>query len=399
MQALAEELGVAGREMANRDTMHVVARRAGVSVSTVSRALGGVSGVAPATRQRVWRIANDMGYVPNGAASGLATKRFGVLGLVFADLDDPSADSGHETLLYSDEVIRGAERAARRAGLAVVIAATHYADGPELVRSVAAKVDGLVVIARSVGRTELQRLARRVPVVLLAGRRRIAGIDFVQADNEGGGYGITSHLIRDHGYEDLVFVGGPSQSPDSGWRFKGFQRALADANIEVPRAPYLDEDFTEAGGWRAARRLLDRDEAPPRGIVVSNDQMAVGLVLALMEGGYSVPTDVAVTGFDDVQISRLVQPPLTTVHQPMRELGERSVELLLSRLGEPGRRCKSILLPTEVVVRQSCGCKTAGSLRVVNRRRDGEVRSEGARVAASGFEVSVADARSGKGRG
>ncbi|MHB8293514.1 MAG: LacI family DNA-binding transcriptional regulator [Acidimicrobiales bacterium] len=339
-----------------RETIYEVASAAGVSVATVSRALRGLPGVSEATRQRVEKVAREMGYVPSGAASGLASRRAGVIGVVFPDLDDPTVESGHETLLYSDQVLRGAERAARRAGMAVLVAAMHLSDGPDLLRAVSGRVDGLMVLAQSVPDGELRALARRLPVVVLAGRRRVAGADFVHADNEGGAHALTTHLVRDHGYTDVVFVAGPRRSPDSGWRFAGFQRAMADAGLPVPRDPAMRGDFTEASGWALARQLLERREHLPRAIVAGNDQMAAPIVVALGAAGHAVPEEIAVTGFDDAQLARLIEPSLTTVHQPMRELGERCVELLLRRVENPGAPPATALLPTTLLTRQSCGC-------------------------------------------
>lgn len=339
-------------------TIYEVASRAGVSASAVSRALRGRPGVSAETRARIEAIASELGYVPSGPASGLALRRTGIIGVVFPDLDDPTVESGHETLIYADQVLRGAERAARRAGVAVLVAATH-ADGrrgADFVRQVAGKVDGIVALAQSLPARELARLAERLPVVLLAGRPRLAGADVVRADNEGGAYAATTHLVRDHGYREVAFVAGPSRSPDSAARFRGYCRAREDAGLTVPRAPEFRGDFTEASGWAVARQLLREAEHLPRALVVGNDQMAAAIVAALSASGYEVPTDVAVTGFDDAQLARLVEPGLTTVHQPLRELGERSVEFLLRRLENPDAPPATACLGTQLVVRRSCGC-------------------------------------------
>ena len=345
--------------MAERITIFEVAERAGVSASSVSRTLDDKPGVSPANRQRVMAAVEDLGYVPNGSARGLATNRHGVIGLLFPDIGDQSAEVGHEVLLYADQVIRGAERTAQDAGYAVLVAGTRGPDSSGMVRTVTGKVDGLVVLAGSVSPPELQALARRVRVVLLAARRRASHADLVAADNEAGAYAATDHLVNVHGYRDVIFAGGPPESPDSQARFAGFRRAMQAAGLPTSSRPSLYDDFSESGGARIASRLL-RKSTLPRAIVVANDQMAVGLTSALAVK-VAVPGDVAVTGFDDIQLSRFSSPPLTTVHQPMRELGARSVSLLLDRIAGATRGApRTVMLPTTLVVRESCGCPSAG---------------------------------------
>lgn len=344
--------------MPERVTIFEVARRAGVSASSVSRTLDKKPGVSPANRQLVLAAVEELGYVPNGSARGLATNRHGVIGLLFPDIGDQSAEVGHEVLLYADQVIRGAERAAHEAGYAVLIARTRGPDSSGMVRAVAGRVDGLVVLARSIPQPKLVVLARQARVVLLAAGRQAPPADLVAADNEGGGYAVTEHLLTVHGYRDIVFAGGPPESPDSQARFAGFRRAMRAAGLPSPARPALYDDFSEAGGARLASRLL-RSRHLPRAIVVANDQMAVGLGSALAVK-VAVPGDVAITGFDDIELSRFSSPPLTTVHQPMRQLGSGSVSLLLDRItGAVQGGPRTVLFPTTLIVRESCGCPEA----------------------------------------
>lgn len=338
-------------------TIYQIAHHAGVSIATVSRVAHGQPGVAESTRERVRASMRELGYVPNGAARGLATRRHGVIGLVFADLDDPSEESGHESLLYTDEIIRGAERAARAHGHAVLIAATHTAQSRDLLLSVVGKVDALVVLAESVPTAEIRQLSRIVPVALLAANRRIGAVDQVRVDNAQGMRDITEHLIEHHRYRDLAFIGGPGTSPDAVARFRAYLSVLRGVSDRLPSEPDVEGDFTEKGGREALHRLLQRRRKPPRAIVASNDQMAVGAISALVDEGYRVPTDVAVTGFDDIQLARVISPRLSTVHQPMRQLGQTCVQLLMARLADPERPPASVVLPTQFVCRSSCGCR------------------------------------------
>jgi LacI family transcriptional regulator len=313
-------------------------------------------GFSASTKDRVLAIAAELGWVPSGSARGLASRRTGIVGLLFPDLGR-SGDAEEESPLYVDQVIRGAERAATAVGDAVLIAATQCESGRELAFAVAGKVDGLVVMARSLSDEDIDVLARSVPVVMLANNRVRKGLDFVGADNRTGARDITSHLISKHGSQDLAFLGGPPESPDSQERFAGFCDALRQAGLPVPAAPAATGGFTEAGGAQAVQAMLAREM--PRAIVCGNDEMAIGALSALRAARLRVPADVAVTGFDDIAASRHVRPGLTTVHQPMRDLGERAVQVLLGRLADPAEPPFSVVLPTEVVVRGSCGCAPA----------------------------------------
>jgi LacI family transcriptional regulator len=338
-------------------TIYKVAERADVSIATVSRALQGKGNLRRETRDRVLKAATDLGYVPSATARELATRRSFVLGLAFRDLDDPGEEDGHETLLYSDEVTRGMERAARAAGYAVLIAATHRNRDPGLVVSLATRTDGMVVLSRTIPTEQVEQLARRVPVVLLAGAREPARLDHVTVANGQGGAAVTEYLVRAHGYQEVAFLGGPADSPDGAARFEGHCWALDAAGMAVPDRPAATGDYTEASGARAVEALLAGRDGPPRALVCANDQMAVGAMGALRRAGRSVPGDVAVTGFDDIQLGRIVTPGLTTVHQPMRRLGACAVELLLRRIEDPDADPEVVVLATKLVVRASCGCE------------------------------------------
>jgi LacI family transcriptional regulator len=340
--------------LGEKSTIYEVARRSGVSTATVSRVMRNGRGFSEQTRKDVLAAAAELGWVPNNSARSLAERRTGIVGLLFPDL---STDSDSESPLYVDQVIRGAERAATLAGDAVLIAATQSAAGIELAWSVAGKVDGLVILAGSLTDKDLGAIARRVPVVLLATKSSRRRLDTVGADNRGGMRDLTRHLVVDHGYRDTAFIAGPSRSPDSEERFAGYGEALAAAGLPVPANPDAHGGFTEAGGARAMRDLLDRRPVRPRAVVAGNDEMAIGALSVLRAARLRVPADVAVTGFDDIASARHVRPTLTTVRQPMRESGETAVRVLLDRLRGPNDPRRTVVLPTEVVRRSSCGCR------------------------------------------
>ncbi|MFJ2767712.1 LacI family DNA-binding transcriptional regulator [Streptomyces sp. NPDC087300] len=353
--------------------MYDVAERSGVSIATVSRVYRNPDSVREQTRERVLAAARELGYVPSGNARGLASRSTGVLGLCFPDHSDPDteteaaaadADDDHAFMLYSDQIIRGMERAARRHGYALLIAASLKGGPESLVAKVAGRVDGFAVLSRTVPTEDLDVISRRLPVVMLAGPREndeLDHLDHIEVANADGQRELTRHLIADHGLRRLVFIGGEERSPDAQARFLGYQEACREAGLPVREEPDLRAGMmTQAEGARAADALLDRAEAagsPPEAMLFANDQMAIGALHALERRGVRVPDDIAVTGFDGIPLGRLVRPALTTVRQPMRRLGEEAVELLVRRLGpERDRDPVDLMLPVSVVRRTSCGC-------------------------------------------
>lgn len=333
----------------------------GFSTATVSRVMHEGDGFSATTREAVLEAAVQLGWVPNHSARSLARRRAGIVGLLFPDFGEDGP--GSESALYVDQVIRGAERAAAFAGDAILIAATRGQEGLELARSVVGKVDGLVVLAGSLGAKELAEISTRVPVVLMATHTAPHRLDFVGADNRGGAGAVTEHLLSTHRFKDIAFVAGPRRSPDSRERFVGFRRALVAAGLTAPSSPEVHGDFTETGGARAVEELLEQRRTPPRAVVFGNDEMALGGVAVLRRHKLRIPADVAVTGFDDIATGRHVRPALTTVRQPMRDIGETAVRTLLDRLADRTAARHTAVLPTELVLRASCGCSTRGGPR------------------------------------
>ncbi|TFI28546.1 LacI family transcriptional regulator [Streptomyces sp. 4R-3d] len=361
--------GESGRsDRLSAPTVYDVAERSGVSIATVSRVYRNPDSVRAQTRDRVLEAARALGYVPSGNARGLASRTTGVLGLCFPDYADPDAETDAEAeaeaddsavMLYSDQIIRGMERAARRHGYALLIAASLVGGPESLVAKVAGRVDGFAVLAKTVPTEDLEVISRRLPVVMLAGPREIDHLDHIEVANSDGERELARHLIRDHGLRSLAFVGGDRESPDAQARFRGYQEACREAGLPVADEPDLRaEMMTQAEGVRATDALLDRaaGRERPEAILFANDQMAIGALHALERRGLRVPDDIAVTGFDGIPLSRIVRPSLTTVRQPMRRLGEEAVELLVRRLADPARDPVSLMLPVSVARRASCGC-------------------------------------------
>jgi LacI family transcriptional regulator len=330
-----------------------------VSTATVSRVVHGQDKVRPATRQRVLEVIDALGYVPDSAAQSMARRSKEVIGLVAIEGRCPDTEVEHEGLLFIEEVLRGVESTLSPLGWPVLIsvrrAADHGGDYQWLQR-MSAKVDGLLISEGFEPAEQLAKLAARVPVVLVAGSPEASHADVVGADNRVGMSALVSHLIERHGRTRLWYVTGPREAPDARERRAVFEEALAQYP-GVRLAGCFEGRFAALSGQFAVREMLaaPRPELPDA-IVCANDQMAIGAIQELRAARIRVPADIAVTGFDDVYLGAMLAPPLTTVHQPMRLLGERGCALLLDRIAEPGLPHRVERLPTRLVVRESCGC-------------------------------------------
>lgn len=339
-----------------RPSVYDVAAHAGVSIATVSRVLRGTARVAEPTRARVLAAADALQWRPSGLARAFVSQRHGAVGIVFPDLAGP----------YYSRVIGGFEEAACEARTAVLILATHGRPGaPELVADLADRVDGLVIMGRTVPDRDVRAVAeRRVPVVVLA-RPALDGVPAVRASNTATAAALTEHLVG-HGARRLVFLGNPRLSPDVAERWRGVRRVMRDVAGSLRLAVC---DFDAEHGYKAAVDVFAADEQIDA-VVCANDEVATGVVRAATASGRDVPGDVAVTGWDDTPLAARVRPALTTVHQPLHELGARAARALFARMG--GDVVRSAVLPTALVVRESCGCPPPATPVDPHHRRDRE---------------------------
>jgi len=255
-------------------------------------------------------------------------------------------------------VLRGVEARIRDHQWSLLITFLQGANDPGFPRieSFSGKVDGILIGEGIVPSPFIERLAARVPVVIFAGTPHEQTVDVVTADNVSGSAAVVTHLIRDHGKRRLFWVHGPADSPDSRERRLGLDYVLR-ANPQCELAGFYQGYYSVESGEAAGQELLAMPRRDlPDAVVSANDQMAIGVVRALARAEVRVPEDVAVVGFDDIFPGSLCDPPLTTVHQPMRLLGERACARLLDRIADPALRPATELLPTELVLRSSCGC-------------------------------------------
>jgi LacI family transcriptional regulator len=339
-------------------TIYDVADRAGVSIATVSRVLNGSAAARPATYEQVMAAVRELRFVPNSAAKGLSKGLKKVVGVVFArpPLDEHLLSIEEESLLFVDAVIRGAEAQAQLLGFSLLLNGAGSESGPQAVAALTGKVDGLVVLDQVLPERRVAPLAKRVPMVLLAGSGRTRSAYTVRVDNAGAMHDVAAHLIQVHGVTRLAFMSGRATSPDSTIRAQALVQAATRLGATVePHEPWR-ADWTSGGAVRTIRARLASPDPLPQAIVAANDQMAIGVLYALAGAGCRVPEDVAVVGFDDVAFARHLSPSLTSVRQPSRQLGALAVEVLAGVIeGRPPSN-RDTVLPTQLKLRGSCGC-------------------------------------------
>jgi LacI family transcriptional regulator len=375
-------------------TIYDVARVAGVSIASVSRVLNGRRNPSPEIQARVQRAATELGYVPDSAARALSVRLKEVVGVVMRrpltagpPIPAPvlpggaggtvlsAADSAGllgydafadetESLQFHDMLNRGVERAAQRRGFDLLLRSVDVTDheAHRRVLAVARKSDGLILHDRVLEPGQIDEISRQVPIVTLAGLPSPTTAN-VGSDNVAGMRALARHLLYDHGYSSLGYLSGYGDSPDSQARLRTLAAEAAAAGAVLHAGPQWQGNYYAAGAAVVTERLLASGLPLPRAIVCANDQTALGVVHALRRSGVTVPGQVAVTGFDDIPMARHVQPLLTTVRQPIGDLGETAFEVLYSMISREAPAQRDISLPTRLMCRESCGCQ-AGSERL-----------------------------------
>ena len=340
-------------------TIYDVARVAGVSTATVSRVLRDSELVRPDTRQRVLGVIAELGFVPDASARGLTRRRKELIALAGLVRSTAELDVEHNSLLFIDHIVHAAEHALRGTDYSLMLTFGSRGEHFEKrLRAIAGKADGLLMAEEVLDRGDLRALAAQLPVVVIAGSSDQTVTDVYRSDNTSGMTALTRHLTRHHGYQRLCFVAGPKDAPDAQARYSAFEQAVASSPVSSIDQ-VIHGDFSEDSGIAAAKILLGRT-ALPQAVACANDQMAIGVLRELQRAGIRVPADVAVTGFDDVYPSRVIDPPLTTVSQPFNDLGGRAAVRLLARIEDPALAPVTEVLPTQLVIRASCGCPPPG---------------------------------------
>ncbi|MEU4192026.1 LacI family DNA-binding transcriptional regulator [Kribbella sp. NPDC026611] len=329
--------------MTRRVTIAQVAAEAGVSAMTVSNVVNGRSGASEQTRRRVLKVAERLGYVPNLAGRSLKSGRTGLIGVLTLDL----------TTQYALEIVRGISDELAEAEYEVLISASYQdatREQERVARLVVGVADGVVLVAPRLEDSTLDLLrSATCPVIVVDPRRFQVDLPRIVVDNYGGMRQATDHLLS-LGHERIAYLGGDPDFDSSASRRQGFLDSMRLAGKPVDETLLRECDFTYQAGLRAAREVL---AAGPTAIVAGADLIAVGAVDAVRAAGGNVPSDVSVVGFDDLPRAAESFPSLTTVRQPLHDMGQLAIRHLMNRIdGRPGLP-ELMTLPTELIVRGS----------------------------------------------
>jgi DNA-binding LacI/PurR family transcriptional regulator len=326
-------------------TIHQVAAAAGVSTATVSRVLAAADGVSEELTARVLTAVAALDYRPNRAARNLRKRVVQIVGLVISDIQNP----------FFTSVVRGIERVLEEEGYTLLLSNSDEDPQREQRHLATLAGEGVagIVLAPAKGDSEaLRRFIRSGPPLVIIDRS-VAGIsvDTVKVNNEAGAFHAVAHLIA-QGHHRIALISGPDQITTAYERRVGYQRALAEAGLELIPAYVQISDFRQAGGHAAMRRLLDFPQ-PPTALLTANNLMTLGALQAIHDRKLRIPQDIAIVGFDDMPWAASLQPPLTAVAQPTYDLGVAAAQMLLARIHDPDRAVQQTILDTQLIVRAS----------------------------------------------
>ncbi len=354
-------------------TIYDVAAAAGVSIASVSRVLNGRRNPLPDTKERVLRAVAELGFIPDGAARALSARLKEVVGVVIRRptvtvTTDGVFEDEEMSLQFPDLINRGIEVAAQQRDFNLLVSSVDVGahDDSRRIFALARKSDGLILHDQVLDAGQLERLSQQVPVVTLAGVPGPSTVN-VGGDNAAGMAELTEHLISVHGYRTLAYLGGHADSPDNLARRETFRKVALANGAKFLGGPEWQGNYTAAGGARVIEQLLASKDLLPEAIACANDQTALGVVYALMRHGIAVPGTVAVTCFDDIPVARHLHPQLTTVRQPIQDLGATAFETLYSMITDDGRPTRDIVLPTRMICRESCGCPSQTAVPAAQR--------------------------------
>lgn len=328
-----------------RITINDVARAAGVSRQTVSRAMNDKGEISPETKERVLTAVRELGYQPNRAAQSMVTRRTRTIGLIFSDILNP----------FFPEVIRGIQDIARENDYNVFLCNTD--DQPEIEDKtlnslVANGVDGIIILGSSLPDEKLSRFADNFhPLVITNRFVNHPNINLIIVDNIRGGALAASHFIEHH-HTAVGAITNENQPFGEVRRMQGFRDTLAQYNLPSDNSIIASGAATISGGYSATKRLLA--QAPHlTGIFTYNDLMGLGAIRACHDLGLNIPQDVAIIGFDDIHLTSIVSPSLTSIRVDKYAMGSKAINRLLEMLENPLKDYPNIEMPVELIVRES----------------------------------------------
>ncbi len=323
-------------------TLEMVARQAGVSPSTVSRILNGTAKVSADKRRAVEEAIARTRFQPNAMARGLAKGRTMSIGVLTQFIDSP----------FYGEALRGVEDALAGSSFIPLFVSGHWNLKDEVERMsllLARRVDGVIVLTGRLSDAQLIDYAQKTPIVITGRQLQAPNLISLAVDDFQGGYVATRHLI-DYGHTRIAYISGPGDHPDSLERLRGYKAALQDAGLQPDPDLIAQADFHESGGALAITQLINsrRDFTA---VFAANDQMAYGARLALFRLNLRVPDDISLIGYDDLPTSLYATPPLSTIRQPVYDIGKCAAQAMLSLI--EGRPYTGSLPPLELLIRES----------------------------------------------
>ncbi|MBN2445498.1 MAG: LacI family DNA-binding transcriptional regulator [Phycisphaerae bacterium] len=326
-----------------------VAKRANVSISTVSRVVNRSELVNAKTRARVETAINELGYRPNAFARGLMLRRSEIVGLVLPDLHGE----------FYSEIIRGANIQARESGYnLVVFSARDRDDSQPLLNAIQRRtlLDGIaVMVSELTDRTQEVLAQVPMPVVVLDGDVNGGPHDNVVINQREGAVALMRHVVHACGARRMLFIGGLETNVDTIARYEACRQVLAEIGRDIDPADVFHLDYEYETAYNLGTQRISDWIGDGNCVFAANDEMAAGILAAANAAGIAVPQQLAVVGFDDTRVARMTHPPLTTVRVPMSRMGASAIELLCERIGDMERPPRRVSLSPELVIRESCG--------------------------------------------
>lgn len=327
-------------------TMKDVARLAGVSTSTVSHVINKDRFVSAAITDKVDAAIKSLNYAPSALARSLKLNQTRTIGMLITASSNP----------FYSELVRGVERSCFERGYSLVLCNTEGDEqrmNQNLETLMQKRVDGLLLLCTETHQPSQAIMQRypSVPTVMMDWAPFDGDSDLIQDNSLLGGYLATQHLI-DRGYTRIGCLTGPLDKTPARLRLEGYRKAMRRAALSVPEGYEITGDFEFGGGFAAMQQLLAHP-SPPDAVFAGNDAMAVGAYQALYQAGKRIPDDMAIVGYDDIELARYMTPPLTTIHQPKDELGELAIDVLIHRMAQPDQQQQRVQLTPELMVRGS----------------------------------------------
>lgn len=331
-----------------KPTIYDVAKEAGVSIATVSKVINKTGRISDKTKSKVEQVMEELHYQPSVVASALTGKQTYTIGMIIPDLANP----------FFADVARSVEDRASQLGYSMIICSTDNDIDKEAtyISLLHQKsVDGIIVASGvRTDKTLRQFIRQKIPVALISRDLPALVVDAVLLDDFIGGYQATMHLLS-LGHKKIVMISDDANYQSTKERVRGFKQAMEEAGLPFDENVIPACSYTIDGAKQAVARLLDSSTDPPTAIFAYNDLLAIGAIQAARERHLSIPDDLSIVGFDDTILAKIVDPPLTTIRQPIQEMGRQIIDLLVEEIKQEKKGKRKVVILPELVIRKSTG--------------------------------------------